>query len=147
MLKLFATNDDWVGLIARLTVGIVLFPHGAQKLLGWWEGHGYTATMEFLTKNVKLPYIIGVLVILIEFVCPLLMALGIATRIAASLILIVMIGIITTVQNKYFFMNWFGTQDGEGMEFFLLMIGLCLVSIFAGGGKFSIDRFIQTQLP
>lgn len=142
MNNLLKTNNDWTGLIARLTIAIVLFPHGAQKLLGWWDGHGFTATMNYFTETVKLPYFIGVAVILIECFCPLFLLAGLGTRIFSLLILGVMSGIVITVQHHYFFMNWFGNQTDEGAEFFLLMIGLCLVSIFNGGGKFSLDRLL-----
>lgn len=140
------TNNGTTGAIARLTIGLVLFPHGAQKLLGWWGGHGFTGTIKYFTATVHLPYLIGALVILIEFFCPLLLVIGVFTRIAAFAIMIVMAGVIATVQHKYFFMNWFGAQQGEGAEFFLLMIGLCLISFREGGGRFSIDQFISTRL-
>ncbi|MEO6979714.1 MAG: DoxX family protein [Mucilaginibacter sp.] len=96
--------------------------------------------MTYFTKKVLLPYIIGALVILIEFVLPVFLVLGLFTRLSAAAVLIVMAGIIATVQNQYFFMNWFGTQKGEGMEFFLLVIGLCLVCILNGGGRFALDH-------
>lgn len=142
MSRLLSTNNNWPGLIARLTIAIVLFPHGAQKLLGWWDGPGFAATMHFFTQTVKLPYFIGVAVILIEFFCPLFLLAGLGTRIFSALILIVMAGVIITVQHTYFFMNWYGNQTGEGAEFFLLMIGLCLVAVFMGGGKCSLDGLI-----
>lgn len=146
MRRLFATSNDWSGLIARLAIGVVIFPHGAQKLFGWWNGFGFSSSMDFFTQTVGLPYFIGVLVILIEFFCPLLLVLGLATRIAALLTFIVMAGIVLTVQDKYFFMNWFGTQTGEGMEFFFLAMGLCLVLVLDGGGKLSADRRIIPAL-
>lgn len=34
---LFNTNNDWTGFVTRLTIGRVLFPHGAQKMLGMFE--------------------------------------------------------------------------------------------------------------
>jgi putative oxidoreductase len=139
------TNDNFTGLLARLTIGLVLFPHGAQKLLGWWGGNGFTGTMKYFTDTVQLPYPVGALVIFIEFLCPLLLTIGIGTRIAAFMILIVMAGVIAAVQHQYFFMNWFGAQQGEGAEFFLLMIGLCLISLLEGGGSFSIDRLISSR--
>jgi putative oxidoreductase len=139
---LFESQNDWTGLVIRITIAIVLFPHGAQKLLGWWNGHGYSSTMEFFTGTANLPYFIGWLVIMIEFFCPLLVLAGFASKLWAFAILIVMIGIIVTVQNKYFFMNFFNDQKGEGMEFFLLMIGLCIALILNGSGKFSIDSLI-----
>ena len=142
MNNLLKTNNDWTGLITRLVITIVLFPHGAQKLLGWWDGHGFAATMNYFTETVKLPYLIGVTVILIEFFCPLFLLLGLGTRIFSFLILGVMTGVVITVQHHYFFMNWFGNQTDEGAEFFLLIIGLCLVSMLNGGGKWSLDRLI-----
>lgn len=143
---LFESQSDWAGLAIRITIAVVLFPHGAQKLLGWWNGHGYLSTMEFFTGTANLPYFTGWLVIMIEFFCPLFVLAGFASKLWAAAILIVMIGIIATVQNKYFFMNWFNDQKGEGMEFFLLMIGLCIALILNGSGRFSIDSFISDLL-
>ena len=48
MKTLFQTNDDWNNLILRLTLGLVILPHGAQKLLGLFGGHGFSGTMNFL---------------------------------------------------------------------------------------------------
>lgn len=140
---LFESQNNWVGLAIRITIAVVLFPHGAQKLLGWWNGHGYSSTMEFFTGTVDLPYFIGWFVIMIEFFCPLFVLVGFVSKLWADAILIVMIGVIATVQNKYFFMNWFNDQEGEGMEFFFLMIGLCTALILNGSGRFSIDSFIR----
>lgn len=139
---IIASRNDLAALTIRLTVAIVLFPHGAQKLLGWWDGHGYSSTMNFLIKDVGLPSVIAWLVIMVEFFCPLLLAAGLASRLCAFGVLIVMGGIIVTVQNQYFFMNWFNDQKGEGMEFFLLIIGLCIALIVNGSGKYSLDRLI-----
>lgn len=132
-------SRDLTSLAARLALGIVLFPHGAQKLLGWFGGFGYQASMEYFTKTVGLPAIIGFAVIVIEFAMPILLVLGWFTRISALLILVIMVGIIITVQHDYFFMNWFGMQKGEGMEFLLLAIGLSIVCFLQGAGKYGID--------
>ena len=59
--KLMQTDDDTGMLIVRLALGIVMFPHGAQKLLGWFGGGGYAATMEGMTK-MGLPAVIVFLV-------------------------------------------------------------------------------------
>ena len=143
MSQLFQTNQSGASLIARLAAAIVLFPHGAQKLIGWWDGLGFTKTMQFFTGSIHLPYVLGLFVILIEFICPLLLVIGYAVRASALLITIVMVGIIATVQNQYFFMNWFGNQKGEGMEFFFLMIGLCLAIFLFGAGNFSLDNYFK----
>ena len=56
--KIFKTNNDWTGLVIRLTIGIIIFPHGAQKILGWFGGYGFTGTMGFFTDTMHLPWII-----------------------------------------------------------------------------------------
>ena len=140
---IFKTNNDWVGLIARLTIGIILFPHGAQKTLGMFGGYGFTGTMSFFTQTLHLPGVIGFLVIIIEFVGSLLLIAGFASRIWSALIIILMIGIIYTSHiDNGFFMNWFGTQKGEGYEYFLLIIGLALITLLNGSGKYAADSFI-----
>jgi putative oxidoreductase len=68
---LFKTNHDWTGLITRLSVGVVLFPHGAQKMLGLFGGYGFSGTMAYFTDTLHLPWLIGFSVILIEFVASL----------------------------------------------------------------------------
>ncbi len=140
----FATDGNAAGLLARLVLGIVLFPHGAQKMLGWFGGYGFSGTMGFFTGMMHLPRIIGLLVILVEFLGSLFLILGFAGRLTAALVAIDMAGIIFSahIQNG-FFMNWFGKQAGEGYEYHLLAIGLALVVLVSGSGLFSIDRKIK----
>ncbi len=50
---LCSTNEDnWEALVTRLTLGIVLFPHGTQKLLGWFGGYGFNGTMGYFTNYI-----------------------------------------------------------------------------------------------
>ena len=140
---IFNTKSGYASLPIRLLLAIVLFPHGAQKLLGWFNGYGFDGTMNFFTGTVGLPWIVGFLVIVIEFFGPLALILGFATRIWSIAILFVMVGIIFTSFTDYFFMNWFGNQKTEGFEFFLLAIGMSLSLIIFGGGKFSLDGMIS----
>ncbi len=144
--KIFDTNHDLTGLIIRLTIGLILFPHGAQKLLGMFGGYGFSGTMGFFTGTMHLPWIIAFLVIMIEFFGSLSLIAGFASRIWAILIIILMVGIIVTshIYNG-FFMNWFGNQKGEGYEYHLLVIGLCLATLVNGSGKYSLDKFISKE--
>ena len=129
--------------IARLTLAIILFPHGAQKLLGWYGGYGFTNTMAFFTDVKHLPYIIGLLVILIEFFGAIALLFGFATRLWSALIIAVMVGIIFSSHVEYgFFINWGGSQQGEGFEYHLLVIGLALSLVFSGGGRLSLDSYL-----
>ena len=139
---IFQTNSGYALLPVRLLLSIVLFPHGAQKLLGWFNGYGFDGTMSFFTDTVGLPWIIGFLVILIEFFGPISLFVGFATRLWSIAILIVMTGIIFTSFPDHFFMNWYGTQDTEGFEFFLLAIGMSLSLIIYGAGRLSVDAKI-----
>ena len=144
MKKLLATNGDWLQLLLRLTLGIVIFPHGAQKLLGWFGGYGFSGTMGFLTGTVGLPWVVALLVIMAESLGALGVILGFLTRVGALGILSVMLGAILTVHLKVgFFMNWTGQQQGEGFEYHLLAIGLALALLVRGGGAFSVDRALQ----
>lgn len=138
---IFGTGNNLSGSIARLFLGLVLFPHGAQKMLGWFGGYGFTGTMGFFTQTVHLPWIIGFMVIVIEFIGSLCLLLGIAGRWWALLIAINMIGIIFSSHiHVGFFMNWYGTQQGEGYEYHLLAIGLAAVVLAEGSGRFSVDK-------
>ncbi|MGV8879256.1 MAG: DoxX family protein [Sphingobacteriaceae bacterium] len=141
---LFTKPGNNTALIARLILGIVIFPHGAQKLLGWFGGGGFTGTMEFFTSNIGLPFIVGLLVILIEFFGSLLLIFGFLTRVAAAGIMGLFLGIVFTAQiNNGFFMNWgMVAGKGEGLEYFLLILGLALISLISGGGKASVDAIM-----
>ena len=144
MKKLFDTDpNNWSALVARLALGIVIFPHGAQKLFGWFGGYGFDGTMGFLTSQARLPYIIALLVILIESIGALFVFFGFATRIAALAILANFIGVVFKVHAANgFFMNWTGAQKGEGFEYFLLLLGLTIILLITGGGKASIDAVL-----
>jgi putative oxidoreductase len=141
--KIFQTDDSWTPLILRIFLGLVVFPHGAQKLLGWFGGYGFSGTMSFFTGTVGLPWAMGLLVILLESVGAVALMAGIATRLLAITYILLAVGIIFSshIENG-FFMNWFGNQAGEGYEYFLLWIGLATGLAISGGGKFSVDKEI-----
>ena len=148
MNKLLATNsNNWSALTARFALGITIFPHGAQKLLGWFGGYGFNGTMGFLTGQAHLPWIIAFLVILIEFFGALLLIFGFLTRIAAFATLISFLGVLFAIHiHNGFFMNWnMVPNKGEGFEFFILLFGLALIALILGGGKASVDAAIANN--
>lgn len=143
---IFKTNNDFTGTIIRLTLGLVLFPHGAQKVLGWFGGYGFSGTMGFFTGAMHLPWIIGLLIMIIEFIGALALILGLATRIWAISIVVLFLGIIFTSHfDNGFFMNWFGNQKGEGYEYHLLIIGLALALLINGSGRYSLDELLNRK--
>ena len=137
------TNDNFSYLIPRVILGCVIFPHGAQKLLGWFGGFGFTNTISYFTNTAGLPWIVAFLVILAESLGSLGLITGFLTRLCSLGLICVMLGAITTVHLPHgFFMNWFGKQAGEGFEFHLLVIAICIPLLVFGGGKYSIDGLI-----
>ena len=137
------TNGGISALIARLTLGLVMFPHGAQKMLGWFGGYGFTGTMGFFTGTMHIPALFAFLAILAEFAGSLGLIVGLFGRIAAFGIACNMVVAILAVHcANGFFMNWFGAQKGEGFEYHLLAIGLALVVMIAGSGPLSLDALI-----
>ncbi|MGY3794881.1 DoxX family protein [uncultured Aquimarina sp.] len=144
--KLLTTDPNIGFSIARLTLGVVIFPHGAQKLLGLFGGYGYSATMESLTTQMGLPSIVAGAVIIIEFFGSISLLLGICSRFWALALAGMFTGIIVTTQLEHgFFMNWFGNQAGEGYEYSLLIIGLALSIVINGSGKWSVDHLISKK--
>lgn len=144
---LIGTRRDPAALVLRLTLAIVMFPHGAQKLLGWFGGAGFTGTMSFFTDTIGIPLAIGVLVVISEFFGSIALALGLFSRVAAAGVIAVMVGAVLTVHlPNGFFMNWSGAQAGEGFEYHLLAIGIALALIIKGSGAFSVDRLLARKV-
>ena len=139
----FQTNDSFSYWIPRIMLGCVIFPHGAQKLLGLFGGFGFTNTMNYFTQTAGLPWVIAFLIIMGESFGALGLIAGFCTRLSAFGLICIMVGAIIMVHSPNgFFMNWFGKQAGEGFEYHLLVIGTSIPLLISGGGKYSIDGLI-----
>lgn len=144
--KLVSTQDDIAPLIMRVMLGLVFFPHGAQKVLGWFGGYGLSGTLNFFTQSMEVPMVFALLVIAAEFLGAIGLIVGLLTRFAAFGIFSVMAGAILMVHLPYgFFMNWAGKQAGEGFEYHLLAIALAVALMITGGGKASLDLFLSRK--
>jgi putative oxidoreductase len=147
MRQLFRTDDGWTGLVLRVTLGLVMFPHGAQKLLGWYGGFGFDGTMGFFTQQMGMPWLVAFLVIIGESFGSVALLAGFLTRFTAASFGVIMLGAITMVHLPHgFFMNWTGKQQGEGYEYHLLVIGIVIALLIAGAGRWSADRLIAEKL-
>jgi putative oxidoreductase len=141
--KLFATPNDVSLTLLRLVLGVVFFAHGAQKAFGWFGGYGFSGTMQYFTNNMHIPAVFAFLAICAEFLGSLGLIVGALSRIAAFGILCNMIVAVSMFHAKAgFFMNWTGQQQGEGFEYHLLAIAICLVLMFRGSGAYSVDRLL-----
>jgi putative oxidoreductase len=148
MLRLFATSDSYLDLVLRIVLAVVFFPHGAQKVLGWFQGHGLAATMAFFTETMGLPPVLGALAIAAEFLGPIGLLAGFLTRIAAFGIFVNMAVAVALVHAQVgFFMNWFGQYPAgtEGFEFHILALALALSVMVRGAGPLSIDRALARR--
>ena len=141
--KLISTSDDFSLTILRVVLGIVFFVHGAQKLLGWFGGFGLTGSLGFM-HQIGIPAPLAFLAIATEFFGGLGLIFGFLARIPALGISVNMIVAIFTVHlSNGFFMNWIGTQKGEGFEFHLLVIAMAVTLLLRGAGKFSVDHALS----
>jgi putative oxidoreductase len=144
--RLFQTPDDKIMTLLRLVLGVIFFAHGSQKMLGWFGGYGFKATMEFFTKTAHIPAVFAFLAIAAEFFGGLGLILGLLTRIAAFGITVNMLVAIFAVHlPNGLFMNWTGQQKGEGFEFHLLVLAITVALMIRGGGAFSLDRAIAGE--
>jgi putative oxidoreductase len=141
--RIYATDDSFGTAILRLTLGVVFFAHGAQKMLGWFGGFGFQGTMGFLTGLMHVPAPLAFLAIAAEFFGGIGLIFGFLTRVAALGIGVNMVVAILMVHHAFgFFMNWAGTQKGEGFEFHLIVLAIVSYLIVQGAGAFSVDRLL-----
>jgi putative oxidoreductase len=141
MKKLFLTANDHAVALARLVLGIIFFMHGAQKTLAWFGGYGFHATMHFFTTTLGIPAALAILPFAAEFLGGIGLIVGFLSRIAALAIAIDMLVAIGMVHLRNgLFMNWYGNQKGEGYEYHLLAIAICILIMVKGAGALSVDR-------
>jgi len=142
--KLISTSDDYAVTAARLILGVVFFAHGAQKMLGWFGGYGFTGTMGFFTQMMHIPAPLAFLAICAEFFGGLGLLVGFLGRVAAfGISMNMLVAILTVHIHNGFFANWTGQQKGEGFEYHLLAIALALVVMIKGSGALSVDRALS----
>lgn len=134
-----ATTDSVAPLFLRLALGAMILPHGLQKTLGWFGGYGFAGTMQYFTQSFGAPWLLALLAILAESVGGLMLLAGAGTRLAALGVGAVMAVAMTQHWQHGFFMNWFGAQQGEGIEFFILALGIAAALVVTGGGRWSVD--------
>lgn len=147
MKRLFKTNDAFTPLLLRLALAVVFFPHGAQKVLGWFGGHGFAGTMKFFTEASHIPAVFAFLAILAEFGGSIALFFGLLTRLSALGIFSVMVVAVFKVHlANGFFMNWTGKQAGEGFEYHILAATIALALMLQGGGKLALDSVIYRKL-
>ena len=137
-----ATDAAAAPLVARVSLALVLLPHGAQHALGWFGGYGFRGTLAWMTDTLGFPAPAAALAIVVELLAPVALLFGLGGRLAALGLVGLMLGALSTHLPNGFFMNWFGAlpAGSEGFEYHLLAIALALVVVIDGSGAFSLDR-------
>jgi putative oxidoreductase len=144
--KLFDTGNDRTLTFLRILGGIMMLPHGAQKMLGLFGGPGYAASMGMFGQ-MGIPAPLAVLAIYTEFFGCLLLIAGFLGRLASLGLIIEMVVAVVMVHLPFgFFMNWAGTQPGEGFEYHILYMALLAPVMVKGAGAWSVDRRIAHWL-
>lgn len=140
MNTLVRTPNDGLQAFLRVALGVIIFPHGAQKLLGWFGGNGYAGTVGFFESQLGIPPVVSLLVILIEFFGGLMLIFGVFSRLAALGIIANMLGAMFLVHlpNGFFWTN-------GGVEIHLLIIAVALVVVLRGGGALSFDQALSER--
>jgi putative oxidoreductase len=127
--------------LVRITAGLLLVPHGAQKLFGWFGGYGVEATGQFFAAKLGLPPSLALLAGLIEFFGGLMLAAGLLTRPVAALVFGLMAVAVVAVHLP---VGFFWTAGG--FEYPLLWGVVALFFAVRGGGRYSLDRLIGREI-
>lgn len=141
----FAGKHEWVPVLLRVPLGVIFFAHGSQKVLGWFGGYGWSGTMQFFTQTLHIAVPLAALAFLTEFLGGIALILGVFTRWAALLITGEMVVATLKVHlPNGFFMNWTNAPNvGHGIEYNLALVGASLALVIAGGGRLSLDAFLE----
>jgi putative oxidoreductase len=143
--RFLATPHDFLLTFLRIALFVVFFPHGAQKVLGWFGGAGPAPTMAAFTQS-GIPAILAALAFTAEFAGSLALLFGFLARAAAfGLACVMVVAVTTTHWQNGFFMNWTGTQAGEGFEYHLLALTILLSVMVRGGGAWAVDRALLNR--
>lgn len=141
--KIFYTGDHWTGFITRITLGLLMLPHGLQKTFGMFGGYGFSGTMGWFTGTMHLPWLLAAFIIMAECIGAISLIAGLATRFWAFAMIPLMIGAVLMVHiSNGWFMDWNGTMNGEGYEYHIAIIALAVIVMLNGGGRYSVDRLL-----
>lgn len=127
--------------VIRVVVGALLCGHGAQKLWGWFGGHGLNGTGAFFeTLGLRPGRMHAALAGASELTGGALLALGLVTPLAAALISAVMLTAIWTVHGP----KGLWVTDG-GFEYNLVILAAAFACTAVGAGGWSLDHALGLE--
>jgi putative oxidoreductase len=142
--SVIATVRDPGTALVRFVLGVVMLAHACQGVFGFFGGAGWSGTLRHFRDGLHLPAAIAVAVLLTELLGSLGLVVGFLGRVSALGILCVMIGAVLIVHAPNgFFMNWSGTNAGEGFEYHLLVMAMTVLVLLRGSGSWSVDAALM----
>ena len=139
--RVLSTDDGAGALALRIPVGIIFAAHGAQKLFGWFGGHGLEGTGEiFASVGLTPGYWMALLAGVVEFFGGLALVIGLLIRPAAAALAVAMLIAI-------FVVHW-GTgffASSGGYEYALALFAASVALLFSGGGRYSLDDALAAR--
>jgi putative oxidoreductase len=142
LVLLLGTYPSWSRLVVRLALGIVFFAHGAQKVFGWFGGHGLKATIQTFQQYLKVPPAATALAAFVECFGGLALVVGFLARPAAVGMIVVMVVAIAKVHWKNGFFLATAPGQANGWEYNLVLIAMALAVLIGGAGALSIDHLL-----
>ncbi len=131
-------------LLLRVILGVIIFAHGAQKVMGWFGGYGLAGTVGAFKNYMKIPAPMTYIASFTEFLGSIFIAAGFLTRLSAIGILVTMIVAVIKVHWKSgFFLSSGDPNKGNGFEFNLALAAIAIVLILTGAGQYSFDALIK----
>lgn len=144
MIHIMQTSGDLIITFIRVIAGVIIFPYGMQKLFGWFDdlggGVGIKASLRSFQEK-KIPLFIAWLVILGQSIGSIMLLIGLAGRVAAFFNFLIFSGALAMHFSEGWSMNWTGKKQGEGIEYFIMLLALLLVVILKGSGGLSFDHW------
>jgi len=132
---LTVTTPTWAALPLRLTLGAIMFAHGAQKIFGAWGGKGFSAWIGGAAPlSLRPSWAWLAAAAFSEFLGGALVLLGLFTRVGAFFIACVMSVAIAGVH----WPNGFFINSG-GFEYPFALLGMAFALMITGGGNASLD--------
>lgn len=139
--SLIASNAGWTPLALRLAAGVIFTAHGAQKLFGWFGGHGLEGTGQWMASiGLEPGLLMAALAGGAEFFGGLALILGLLVRPAAVVLAVTMVVAILAVHigNGLFMSN-------NGYEFGLSLLAISVALAVSGSGRLGLDQRLVNQ--
>jgi putative oxidoreductase len=99
--------------------------------------------MKHFTQSMHVPVALAMAAIITEFAGSICLALGLLTRVwAIGMGILIAVAAYKVHWVHGWWMNWYGGQKGEGIEFHVLVLGMSIALAFLGGGNLSVDQLL-----